>query len=1241
MKFGKTLILHQIPEWLVHYINYKHLKKVIKSIDIVNYQTENPLVLPEHVLGVLSQFFYDLDRDIERVSEFYDTKFHEYQRRTARIVHVLGYSGGKITHQVDTTDELDEIVQILLEIRAVQRNLKWFGELNHKGFIKILKKLDKKLHYVATVANDHLAESGRQERISLPSNNKEAYLQQRVDALPFANGADLQACLDTVNEILNQLGDQQLQNGPVDDRQLRIGGKRKYSFDKESMEQFYELILGDKPKQLGQELERLEPGQRLLKLLLSLLNKATLTPLVRCIDVLMGFLAAADVGDNGDNGDKKTAGTSAVPVLADPADISGRNFFHQHVVSLGKKQLTKEQKQTPGESSDIKRLIGNGSGPDGSQLLPVKPDGLRHVLAKLAEYPSLQNLLVARDTYERTPLHYAAQAGVKDVTALLLAEMGRYGFLNSETELDLAEKWGDQEGLTPVHLAIIGKHPKTTEHLLSHLRALKLPALLLLATRLDCSEIVEIIINSELVDINYTDIDNNSETALYIALKLCREELVEFLLLKGADPELGESIFGWTPIFIAAAEGFVKVVELLQGYGARFDLVDDSGWLPMEHASLRGHMKCADLLKPGDDLLLLFDVEEPLKNTPRTATLKNTSASGSASTSEEKLALVEKLPELNRKAVNEVYRQFKQLDLGNVPTASSIERLNLPNLRRKMKPIKSFGHRYLAEGELLLLLTLGTTDLRDQLKPIELSNIPMTQSFFTELDTALLLVITCRNKATKQVVEAPITVDLPLEDQHGLATDPITFKLAPHESSAEMVVTFDIVPTYQYPTEEKKAQKILGRGVALLDTAYTEIGDHMRSLHSGITVPLLGADSLSVLGTLRFEYLCARSFSHPQMSISRSDTYWKQLVSTRVIGHRGLGKNMNKRDSLQLGENTVELFIAAASLGASYVEFDVQLTKDFVPVIYHDFLVAESGVDIPMHALTAEQFLGLSEHEAATRKTKLIILYDRINNNPNVTKNYPLDDELLGKYNRPRSMLLYPLAPDFISEEEALDREFQDQISRRMKLTKTWKEKGFKGNARGLLIASNFVTLKELFRKLPKNVGFNIELKYPMLDEAQAESMGNVAYDMNFYVDTILKTVYDENTTGRDILFSLFHPDICLLLSLKQPTTPILFLTEAGTEFMADIRASSLQNAIRFAKKWNLLGIVSAANALIKTPRLAHVVKSSGLVCVTYGVENNVPEKCKIQMKAGVDAVIADSVLGVRESLRKEEAVRF
>jgi glycerophosphodiester phosphodiesterase len=63
---------------------------------------------------------------------------------------------------------------------------------------------------------------------------------------------------------------------------------------------------------------------------------------------------------------------------------------------------------------------------------------------------------------------------------------------------------------------------------------------------------------------------------------------------------------------------------------------------------------------------------------------------------------------------------------------------------------------------------------------------------------------------------------------------------------------------------------------------------------------------------------------------------------------------------------------------------------------------------------------------------------------------------------------------------------------------------------------------------------------------------------------------------------------------------------------VGDIRASSLQEAIRFASRWNLLGIVTNAEPLVLCPRLVRVIKESGLVCVSYGTLNNDPENVKV-----------------------------
>lgn len=53
----------------------------------------------------------------------------------------------------------------------------------------------------------------------------------------------------------------------------------------------------------------------------------------------------------------------------------------------------------------------------------------------------------------------------------------------------------------------------------------------------------------------------------------------------------------------------------------------------------------------------------------------------------------------------------------------------------------------------------------------------------------------------------------------------------------------------------------------------------------------------------------------------------------QIIGHRGGARNV---DFLPLSENSTEMMKMAAQLGANGVEIDVRMTKDGVPVIFHD-----------------------------------------------------------------------------------------------------------------------------------------------------------------------------------------------------------------------------------------------------------------------------------------------------------------
>ena len=57
-----------------------------------------------------------------------------------------------------------------------------------------------------------------------------------------------------------------------------------------------------------------------------------------------------------------------------------------------------------------------------------------------------------------------------------------------------------------------------------------------------------------------------------------------------------------------------------------------------------------------------------------------------------------------------------------------------------------------------------------------------------------------------------------------------------------------------------------------------------------------------------------------------------------IVAHRGAGR--------EAPENTRAAFDAALAHGVAGLEFDVQLSRDGVPVIYHDRTLARIGVEV-------------------------------------------------------------------------------------------------------------------------------------------------------------------------------------------------------------------------------------------------------------------------------------------------------
>ncbi|XP_044284052.1 cyclin-dependent kinase 4 inhibitor B-like [Varanus komodoensis] len=72
--------------------------------------------------------------------------------------------------------------------------------------------------------------------------------------------------------------------------------------------------------------------------------------------------------------------------------------------------------------------------------------------------------------------------------------------------------------------------------------------------------------------------------------------VAELLLQRGADPNRPDPSTGCLPAHDAAREGFLDTLRVLHGGGARFDLPDHQGRLPIDLAAAAGHSRVVSYL---------------------------------------------------------------------------------------------------------------------------------------------------------------------------------------------------------------------------------------------------------------------------------------------------------------------------------------------------------------------------------------------------------------------------------------------------------------------------------------------------------------------------------------------------------------------------------------------------------------------------------------------------------------------
>uniref|UniRef100_A0A8C4ZGQ1 Glycerophosphocholine phosphodiesterase 1 n=1 Tax=Gadus morhua TaxID=8049 RepID=A0A8C4ZGQ1_GADMO len=129
----------------------------------------------------------------------------------------------------------------------------------------------------------------------------------------------------------------------------------------------------------------------------------------------------------------------------------------------------------------------------------------------------------------------------------------------------------------------------------------------------------------------------------------------------------------------------------------------------------------------------------------------------------------------------------------------------------------------------------------------------------------------------------------------------------------------------------------------LLSSSFAENGKD-----SGVaTLPIMGRNSRLTIGKVRVDYLVIRPIPGLHCDMNASFTrYWRKR-SALDVGHRGAGSTQAAKHH-KVQENTIASFKSAANHGAAYVEFDVHLSRDSVPIVYHDLTCCISTKKVPI-----------------------------------------------------------------------------------------------------------------------------------------------------------------------------------------------------------------------------------------------------------------------------------------------------
>lgn len=344
------------------------------------------------------------------------------------------------------------------------------------------------------------------------------------------------------------------------------------------------------------------------------------------------------------------------------------------------------------------------------------------------------------------------------------------------------------------------------------------------------------------------------------------------------------------------------------------------------------------------------------------------------------------------------------------------------------------------------------------------------------------------------------------------------------------------------------------------------------------------------MGNFKCDYVIVKPME-PSYRLNLEKTfqcYWNSKNQGFYCGHRGCGQSFWLQNNI-LRENCLKSFNLAIEHGADMIEFDVQLTKDLIPIVYHDTeLRVSNNFDLDLRENDILH-LPLTQTEIDALKSSLV----------------KLDNEL---------------------SVVALGQLTMEQLARVKVYEPSQMQSGNAGCVRDAASNRPFLTLKQVLSKINAKIGFVIDIKWPQAGD----------FDKNQYIDLILSVVLKQ-AGSRRIMFASNHADICSMVRLKQNLYPVMLESKLDFEEMCMDPVKTISSEVYFAHAMELWGIDLNCEHVTHIPGNIAGLHEKGLFVFCWGPSTRYENERKYLKTLGVDGIICDRLNHVLKPLDLKE----